>query len=78
MEYKKDACLMINPRTGAAKLVEQPKEPEQIVKAFFKKAKEPNSLLWAMDELVKQNWQKWDPARQKLWDVLNELDKLGY
>lgn len=78
MEYKKDACLMINPVTGATKLVEQPNEPEQIVEAFFKKAKEPNSLLWALDELAYKDWRKWDPARQKLWAVLNELDKLGY
>lgn len=31
-----------------------------------------------LDELAYKDWQKWDPARQKLWDVLNELDKLGY
>ena len=78
MEYKKDACLMINPRTGAAKLVEQPKDPEQIVEAFLKEAKKPNSLIWAMDALAYKDWKKWDPARQKLWDALNELDKLGY
>ncbi len=78
MEYKKDACLMIDPMTGVAKLVEQPKEPEQIVKAFLKQAKKPNSLLWALDELAYKDWRKWDPARQKLWDMLKELDKLGY
>lgn len=78
MKYKEDACLMINPRTGAAKLVEQPKEPEQIVEAFLKEAKKPNSLIWALDELVVKDWKKWDPARQKLWGMLNELDKLGY
>lgn len=78
MDYKRDAFLMIDPVTGAAKLVEQPKEPEQIVKAFFKKAKKPNSLICALDELAYKDWQKWDPARQKLWDMLEELDKLGY
>lgn len=41
-------------------------------------AKEPYSLLWAMDQLAYKDWQKWDPARQKLWGMLNELDKLGY
>ena len=78
MEYKKDACLVINPRTGAAKLVEQPKEPEQIVKAFLKQAKKTHGLLWAMDELVKQDWQKWEPVMRDLWTMLEELDKLGY
>lgn len=78
MDYKRDAFLMINPVTGAAKLVEQPNEPEQIVEAFLKEAKKPNSLLWALDELAYKDWQKWDPARQKLWGVLSELDKLGY
>ena len=78
MEYKKDACLRINPRTGVAKLVERPKEPEQIVEAFLKEAKKPNSLIWALDKLAYKDWQKWDPARQKIWDALNELDKLGY
>lgn len=78
MEYKKEACLMIDPRTGAARLVEPSEDPEQIVKVFLKEAKKPNSLLWALDELAYKDWRKWDPARQKLWDVLNELDKLGY
>ena len=78
MKYKKDACLMIDPRTGVAKLVEQPKDPEQIVKAFLKQAKKPHSLLWAMDELVKRDWQKWEPVRRDLWAMLEELDKLGY
>lgn len=78
MDYKRDAFLMIDPVTGAAKLVEQPKEPEQIVKAFFKKAKKPHSLLWVMDELAYRDWRKWEPVRKGLWDMLNELDKLGY
>ncbi len=78
MDYKRDAFLMIDPVTGASKLVERPKEPEQIVKTFMKQAKKPHSLLWAMDELAYEDWQKWDPARQKLWDMLKELDKLGY
>lgn len=64
--------------TGYAKPVEQPEDPEQIVKDFLKQVKEPHSLLWAMDQLAYKDWQKWDPARQKLWDALNELDKLGY
>ncbi|KLA46996.1 hypothetical protein [Ligilactobacillus ruminis] len=74
MEYKKDACLMIDPRTG----VEQPKEPEEIVKAFVKQAKKPYSLLCALDELTYKDWRKWEPVRQDLWDMLEELDKLGY
>lgn len=78
MEYKKEACLMIDPVTGAARLVEPSDDPEKVVKAFLKQAEKPNSLLWAMDELVKQDWQKWKPVRKGLWDMLNELDKLGY
>lgn len=78
MDYKRDAFLVINPVTGATKLVEQPKEPEEIVKVFLKQAKKPNSLLWAMDELAYKDWRKWDPARQELWAMLKELDKLGY
>ena len=78
MDYKRDAFLMINPVTGATKLVEQPKEPEQIVKAFLKQAKEPHSLLWAMDQLVYKDWRKWDPVRQKLWEMFEELNELGY
>ena len=78
MDYKRDAFLMIDPVTGAAKLVEQPKEPEQIVKAFMKQAKKPHSLLWAMDQLVYKDWRKWDPVRQKLWEMFEELNELGY
>lgn len=78
MDYKRDAFLVIDPVTGATKLVEQPKEPEQIVKAFLKQAKKTHGLLWAMDELVKQDWQKWEPVRKELWAMLEELDKLGY
>lgn len=78
MEYKKEACLMIDSRTGAARLVESSEDPEQIVKGFLKQIKKPHSLIWAMDQLAYKDWQKWDPARQKLWDALNELDKLGY
>lgn len=47
MDYKRDVFLVIDPVTGAVKLVEQPKEPEEIVKAFMKQAKKPHSLLWA-------------------------------
>lgn len=78
MDYKRDAFLMIDPVTGSTKLVEQPKEPEQIVKAFLKQAKKTHGLLWAMDELVKQDWQKWEPVMRDLWTMLEELDKLGY
>lgn len=78
MEYKKEFCLMVDPKTGNLRLVEQPKEPEQIVKAFMKQAKKPHSLLWAMDQLAYEDWQKWDPARQKLWEMFEELNKLGY
>lgn len=78
MDYKRDAFLVIDPVTGAAKLVEQPKEPEEIVKAFVKQAKKPHSLLWAMDQLVYKDWRKWDPVRQKLWEMFEELNELGY
>lgn len=78
MDYKRDAFLVIDPVTGATKLVEQPKEPEQIVKAFMKQAKKPHSLLWAMDQLVYKDWRKWDPVRQKLWEMFEELNKLGH
>lgn len=69
---------MIDPRTGAARLVESSEDPEQIVKGFLKQIKKPHSLIWAIDELVKKDWQKWEPVRKGLWDMLNELDKLGY
>lgn len=78
MEYDKEFCLMIDPRTGAARLVESSEDPEQIVKGFLKQIKKPHSLIWAIDELVKKDWQKWEPVRKGLWDMLNELDKLGY
>lgn len=78
MEYKKEVCLMIDPRTGAARLVESSEDPEQIVKGFLKQIKKPHSLIWSIDELVKKDWQKWEPVRKGLWDMLNELDKLGY
>lgn len=63
VKYSKEFCL---------------EDPEQIVKAFLKQAKKPDGLLWAMDELAYKDWRKWDPARQELWDILEELDKLGY
>ena len=78
MEYKKEFCLMVDPKTGNPRLVEPSEDPEQIVKDFLKWAKEPHSLLWAMDELVKQDWQKWGPVMRDLWTMLEELDKLGY
>lgn len=78
MEYKKEFCLMVDPKTGNPRLVEPSEDPEQIVKAFLKEVKKPHSLIWAMDQLAYEDWQKWDPARQKLWDMLKELDKLGY
>ena len=78
MDYKRDAFLVIDPVTGAVKLVEQPKEPEEIVKAFVKQAKKPHSLLWAMDQLVYKDWRKWGPVRQKLWEMFEELNELGY
>jgi hypothetical protein len=64
--------------TGYAKPVEQPEDPEQIVKDFLKQVKKPHSLLWAMDQLVYEDWQKWEPVRQKLWEMFEELNKLGY
>lgn len=69
---------MIDPRTGAARLVESSEDPEQIVKGFLKQIKKPHSLIWAIDELVKKDWQKWEPVRKGLWAMLEELDKLGY
>ncbi len=78
MEYKKEFCLMVDPKTGNPRLVEPSEDPEQIVKAFLKEVKKPHSLIWAMDQLAYKDWRKWDPARQGLWDMLNELDKLGY
>ena len=78
MEYKKEVCLMIDPRTGAARLVESSEDPEQIVKGFLKQIKKPHSLIWAMDQLAYEDWQKWESVRRELWAMLNELDKLGY
>ena len=78
MDYKRDAFLVIDPVTGAVKLVEQPKEPEEIVKAFVKQAKKPHSLLWAMDQLVYKDWQKWEPVRWNLWAMLEQLNKVGH
>lgn len=78
MDYKRDAFLVIDPVTGAARLVEPSEDPEQIVKAFVKQAKKPHSLLWALDELVVKDWRKWEPVRRDLWAMLEELDKLGY
>lgn len=78
MEYKKEFCLMVDPKTGNPRLVEPSEDPEQIVKAFLKQAKKPHSLLWALDELVVKDWKKWSQVRQELWDTLEELDELGY
>lgn len=78
MEYKKEFCLMVDPKTGNPRLVEPSEDPEQIVKDFLKQVKEPHSLLWALDELVYKDWRKWSQVRQKLWDTLEELDELGY
>ena len=78
MDCKRDAFLVIDPVTGATKLVERPKEPEQIVKAFVKQAKKPHSLLWAMDQLVYEDWKKWEPVRWNLWAMLEQLDKVGH
>jgi hypothetical protein len=78
MEYKKEFCLMVDPKTGNPRLVEPSEDPEQIVKDFLKQVKEPHSLLWALDELVVKDWRKWSQVRQELWDTLEELDELGY
>lgn len=78
MEYKKEFCLMVDPKTGNPRLVEPSEDPEQIVKDFLKQVKEPHSLLWALDELVVKDWRKWSQVRQELWDTLEELDDLGY
>lgn len=39
MEYKKEFCLMVDPKTGNPRLVEPSEDPEQIVKDFLKQAK---------------------------------------
>lgn len=78
MEYKKEFCLMVDPKTGNPRLVEPSDDPERIIKSFLKQAKKPQSLLWALDELVVKDWQKWEPVRRNLWAMLEELDKLGY
>lgn len=78
MEYKKEFCLMVDPKTGNPRLVEPSEDPEQIVKDFLKQVKEPHSLLWALDELVVKDWRKWSQVRQELWDTLEEPDELGY
>lgn len=78
MEYKKEFCLMVDPKTGNPRLVEPSDDPERIIKSFLKHAKKPQSLLWALDELVVKDWQKWEPVRRDLWAMLEELDKLGY
>ncbi len=78
MEYKKEFCLMVDPKTGNPRLVEPSDDPERIIKSFLKQAKKPQSLLWALDELVVKDWQKWEPVRRDLWAMLEELDKLGY
>lgn len=64
--------------TGYAKPVEQPEDPEQIVKDFLKQAKKTHGLLWALDELVVKDWRKWSQVRQKLWEMFEELNELGY
>lgn len=78
MEYKKEFCLMVDPKTGNPRLVEPSDDPERIIKSFLKQANKPQSLLWALDELVVKDWQKWEPVRRDLWAMLEELDKLGY
>lgn len=78
MEYKKEFCLMVDPKTGNPRLVEPSEDPEKIVKAFVKQAKKPHSLLWAMDQLVFEDWQKWEPIRWNLWAMLEQLDKVGH
>lgn len=78
MDYKKEFCLMVDPKTGNPRLIEPSDDPEEIVKAFVKQAKKPHSLLWAMDQLVYEDWQKWEPVRWNLWAMLEQLDKVGH
>lgn len=78
MDCKKEFCLMVDPKTGNPRLVEPSEDPEEIVKAFVKQAKKPHSLLWAMDQLVYEGWQKWEPIRWNLWAMLEQLDKVGH
>lgn len=78
MKHSKEFCLMVDPKTGNPRLIEPSDDPEEIVKAFVKQAKKTHGLMWAMDELVKQDWQKWEPVMRDLWTMLEELDKLGY
>lgn len=69
---------MIDPRTGAARLVEPSEDPEQIIREFLKQMEKPYSLIWAMGLMAYEDWQKWEPAMKGLWTMLEELDKLGY
>lgn len=78
MKYSKEFCLMVDPKTGNPRLVEPSDDPEEIVKAFVKQAKKPHSLLWAMDQLVYEDWQKWEPVRWNLWAMLEQLNKIGH
>ena len=78
MDCKKEFCIMVDPKTGNPCLVEPSEDPEEIVKAFVRQAKKPHSLLWAMDQLVYEDWQKWEPVRWKLWAMLEQLDKVGH
>lgn len=78
MEYKKEFCLMVDSKTGSPRLVEPSEDPKQIVGEFLKQMKKPHSLIWAMDQLAYEDWQKWESVRRELWAMLEELDKLGY
>ena len=78
MDCKKEFCLMVDPETGNPRLVEPSDDPEEIVKAFVKQAKKPHSLLWAMDQLVYEDWQKWEAVRWNLWAMLEQLNKVGH
>ena len=49
MEYKKEFCLMVDPKTGNPRLVEPSEDPEQIVKAW-RKWEPVRKELWAMLE----------------------------
>ena len=52
MKHSKEFCLMVDPKTGNPRLIEPSDDPEEIVKAFVKQAKKPNSLLWALNAFV--------------------------
>lgn len=75
MEYSKEFCLMVDPKTGSPRLVEPSEDPEKIVKGFLKQIKKPHSVLWAFDQLILQDSKWWKP-HAALLKMLTEFDKI--